>query len=384
MTIELVSAETLPTAMQALHASQTLVIDTEFHAERSYRPKLFLVQARVESGTTYIFDALKPKLLKTAQAALVDGKTWLLHAGQQDLRILFHLFGELPEIIHDTQIAGGLLESKYPASLVHLLSNHLGISLDKSATLSDWGKRPLSHEQLTYAVEDVRHLPELWDTLRAKLQACGRWDIALEACKDARQRVLEERTGPLIDRYRHLTGALTPRTAQAALLLAEWREDRAHERNQPLRTIMGDGTLRMLAKSDAKSLDDLKANRRLPKGLVNKHNAEVLALLEEARVTPDSELPTLLHLDPQAVLRHQFLNLALQTVASQEGFSTRLLMPQPLSAQLALTTSASRERIREVLGPWRDPLLGDLIYGILSGSKSMILNEGSVSLVNRN
>ena len=46
--------------------------------------------------------------------------------------------------------------------------------IDKSARFTDWSRRPLSKRQLEYALADVTHLREVYDTLAKDLQKSGR------------------------------------------------------------------------------------------------------------------------------------------------------------------------------------------------------------------
>jgi ribonuclease D len=46
--------------------------------------------------------------------------------------------------------------------------------IDKSARFTDWSRRPLSKRQLEYALADVTHLREIYETLAKDLQKSGR------------------------------------------------------------------------------------------------------------------------------------------------------------------------------------------------------------------
>src|SRR5204863_247836 len=88
---------------------------------------------------------------------------------------IFHdMWGELPGPVFDTQLAATLLGMPAQTSYGNLVSELLGITLDKAGTLTDWARRPLSASQLRYAADDVIHLATLYVRMRDMLQDQGR------------------------------------------------------------------------------------------------------------------------------------------------------------------------------------------------------------------
>ncbi|HAP75066.1 MAG TPA: ribonuclease D, partial [Acidimicrobiaceae bacterium] len=156
-------------------------LDTEFHRERTYFPKLALVQIAA-AGEIVLIDPLVCDL-----APLKDlfhsSSLAVLHAAQQDLDVLSHAVGAVPVSMFDTQLAAGFLGYSTP-SLVSLLHSELKVAAAKGDRLTDWLRRPLTSDQREYAASDVAHLLQLHDGLLAKLVELGRTEWVADACTE--------------------------------------------------------------------------------------------------------------------------------------------------------------------------------------------------------
>ena len=158
-------------------------LDTEFHRERTYFPRLALVQVGWPGGIALIDPlAIDPGLFtKLFESDAVA----VLHAAQQDLDVLSHAVGGVPRVIYDTQVAAGFIGYATP-SLVELVRGELGQSPAKGDRLTDWLHRPLTADQKDYAAADVRYLLDLQDHIDAKLIDRGRLAWAVEAFDELR------------------------------------------------------------------------------------------------------------------------------------------------------------------------------------------------------
>ena len=170
-------------------AEATYALDTEFHRERTYYPQLALLQLSW-GGQTALIDPLAVDV--GPLASLLDGPGLaILHAAQQDLEVLGRACGTMPARLFDTQLAACFLGHATP-SLANLVGAELGVQVPKADRLSDWLRRPLSRDQLTYAAADVLHLHDLYERLSSELLDLGRLDWALAECEELRTRP----TGP--------------------------------------------------------------------------------------------------------------------------------------------------------------------------------------------
>ena len=149
-----------------------VALDTEFHAERTYSPRLMVVQIAFDDGTA-IVDALALGDLRDLVLALTH-TTVVGHALSADLKIFADRFGLVPPRVFDTQVAAAFLGYGMQISLADLVRSVCDVRLAKSQTVSDWSSRPFSQQQVEYLVGDVAHLLALYDALRPRLEEKGR------------------------------------------------------------------------------------------------------------------------------------------------------------------------------------------------------------------
>jgi len=150
-----------------------LALDTEFVWMRTYRPQLGLVQlgCRRECWALDALSAVDPQPLANlvADAAVVK----ILHDARQDLTHIRHYAGACPRNVFDTQLAAAFAGFPSGIGLQKLLVETIGVSLPKTETLTDWTRRPLSADQVGYALDDVRYLAELREALLQRAEGLG-------------------------------------------------------------------------------------------------------------------------------------------------------------------------------------------------------------------
>ena len=162
----------LETLIDEVRAEPRYAIDTEFHRERTYFPRLALVQLAWGESAMALVDPLAVDVAPLARLFEGPGVA-VAHAAQQDLDVLTHAVGAIPGHLFDTQVAAGFVGYGTP-SLSSLLQGELGITPAKGDRLTDWLRRPLTEAQQTYAIADVASLLELHDRLGAELDSLGR------------------------------------------------------------------------------------------------------------------------------------------------------------------------------------------------------------------
>ena len=175
--------------------SERYALDTEFHREKTYYPKLALLQIRV-GETTALVDPLAVDTTLLVRLFACD--SWcVVHAAQQDLEVLQHASGAIPKRIFDTQLSSGFIGMSTP-SLASLVQNELKISLPKGDRLTDWLRRPLTADQQKYAASDVDYLFVLHDSIMARLTELGRASWAEEACGNCALVRMDHKTRPML------------------------------------------------------------------------------------------------------------------------------------------------------------------------------------------
>ncbi len=252
--------ETLTAAAARWEGSPAdVALDTEFVFERTYRPRLGIVQIAV-AGEIALVDAVRIPDLSPLGPLLADpGRRKLLHSGSGDIPILRRAGGGALRGLLDTQIAAafaGLGPSLSYAALVQLL---LGVELAKHETRTDWLRRPLSPDQLRYAAEDVEYLPAVAADLEERLRVLGRLEWALE--DSAALAVNDGDTPDPAVAWRRVKGLDRLNTASRAVAraLAAWREREAERADMARPFLLRDETLLAIAKRDALDPADAKA-----------------------------------------------------------------------------------------------------------------------------
>ena len=348
-------------------------LDTEFHREKTYFPQLALVQIAT-SQRIVIIDPLMVdmKLLRP----LFDGPGMcVLHAAQQDLDVMAQSCGYIPSRMLDTQLCAGFLGYSQP-SLASLLQSYLKVIVPKGDRLTDWLRRPLTKDQLTYAASDVAYLAEMSTIIFNELEVRGRMQWAIDACEELRTRP----TGPnppedawlRVKDVRTLKG----RSRWVAQAIAEWRENRAMDLDLPPRHVLSDIAILGIAQKAPRTADDMLQSR----GVDNRHvnGQQGRALLEAVQLgierSSDGELSFPSHDGDD-------LDKSMRPAATLvSAWVTELARQSNLDAGLLGT----RKDINDLLGGasdarmsegWRADIVGRDIEDLVAGRKALTFTK---------
>ena len=352
--------------VEQLGDEPSYAVDTEFHRERTYYPKVALVQLAF-ADRLVIIDPLAVDIAPLADVFAGDGMA-VLHAAAQDLEVFERSCGVVPGTIFDTQIAAGFLGLSSP-SLASLHERELGKRLPKGDRLTDWLRRPLSEQQLDYAISDVADLLQIRDRLQSDLEALDRLAWAMDECELLRQRI---RVPPdpadawaRIKECRHLRGP----ALGVAQRLAAWREERAAETDQPARFVLPDLALVGIAQRKPTTVDGLKKvrgldGRHLRSGVAD----EILAVVQQGLVTKPRRLPA-----PRRRELDSRLRPAVPLVAAWVNQLARDAQIDPALVGTRADIEAllrGDDDARLTLG-WRAELVGRPIDDLLTGRASL-------------
>ncbi|HET7756296.1 MAG TPA: ribonuclease D, partial [Steroidobacteraceae bacterium] len=173
------TATALAELCMRLGAATRVGLDTEFLRERTYRAQLCLVQLASRDEAVCVDPLRLRELAPLATLLASAGTVKVMHASRQDLEVLFPVAG-LVRPVFDTQIAARLAGLPAQVGYAELARRLLRRELPKSHTRTDWTRRPLSAEQLEYALDDVRYLLPIAEQLEAQLERLGRLDWLAE------------------------------------------------------------------------------------------------------------------------------------------------------------------------------------------------------------
>src|SRR5258707_11101279 len=171
----------LPAVCPRLARHPVITVDTEFLRETTYYPLLWLVQM-ASAEEALVIDTLAEGIdLKPFLALMANEQVLkVFHAARQDIEIVWHRAGIVPHPIFDTQVAAMVLgygDSIAYDQLVERITRHRP---DKTHRFTDWSHRPLTEEQIHYAVSDVTHLRDVFAALDSDLNQRGRSDWVSE------------------------------------------------------------------------------------------------------------------------------------------------------------------------------------------------------------
>jgi len=257
-----------------------LAFDTEFMRERTYFPKLCLVQLATARDFACIDPLAHEDLSPLAVLLNNPASLKVVHAARQDVEALLTRCAQAPANLFDTQVAAALLGMQPQIGYGELVQRLLGHSLEKGHARTDWTARPLSREQLEYAIDDVRHLLSLRDVLLRELEKLDRhtWFDAEMARLEV---AFAARTSP-DEAWQRLRGleTLDPRRLAAAKALARWRELRAIQRDRPRGWILADDALHELVRALPRNRVELERVQSLPRGVIAHCADDLLAAVE--------------------------------------------------------------------------------------------------------
>ncbi|MDE0701593.1 MAG: ribonuclease D [Acidimicrobiaceae bacterium] len=353
-------------------------LDTEFHREQSYWPRVALVQIAWGDQIVLIDPlAIDLKPLKT----LMDSDALaVIHAATQDLEVLEQACGAIPKRLFDTQIAAGFLGHSTP-SLAFLHERELGVQLAKGSRFTDWLERPLGTAQLDYAASDVARLLEIHDRLASKLNARERisWaeaEFEIMRCRDRAPRDPDE-AWSRIKEARHLKG----RALAVVRAIAAWRERRAAELNQPVRFVLSDLAVASIAQAMPTSQKALSKIRGIDRGMVNgQQGIEVLKTVKEGL---DSGWRP-----PRSPKRNTDTRDYRPAVTLATAWIAQVARDNELDPALLATRADVEAFLRGDDDPrlaqgWRARLVGDHIRSLVDGNASLAFDNDVVVLEKR-
>jgi ribonuclease D len=271
-----------------MRAERFVAVDTEFMRDRTYWPRLCLVQVAGEQEAVAI-DALAPGLDLAPLLELMGdpGVLKVMHAARQDLEI-FHRLGQLPRSFFDTQVAAMVCGFGEEVAYETLVNKVAKAPLDKSSRFTDWARRPLTEAQIHYALGDVTHLRVIYEHLAARIENAGRTSWVAEELSALLDPALYAQLPE--EAWKRLK--LRSRDARFVAIvqaLAAWREREAQRRDLPRARIVRDDLLLEVAANRPQTVEELRAIERV--SLDRESAAAVVAAIQAALALPKAALP---------------------------------------------------------------------------------------------
>jgi ribonuclease D len=312
---------------------------------------------------------------------LGDGAiTKVFHAARQDLEIFLKMAARLPAPVFDTQIgamACGLGDSIAYDALVQAM---LKRRVDKTHRFTDWSRRPLSQDQLQYALADVTHLRDLYPKMVERLEKAGRQTWVAEEHAFLTDPDIYDTT-PDNAWMRLKVRKTTPEYLAVLKAAAAWRERTAQSKDVPRARVMKDDGLYEVAEQRPRSSAAFDRLRAVPKGFGNsRHGQELIAAIEAALIDPGAQAP---HVErsapPSASVAStvELLKVLLRVEAERHNVAARLVANVADLEQIALNDDANVPALQG----WRRGVFGERALALKHGRLALTLDGGRVSVV---
>jgi ribonuclease D len=357
-----------------------IALDTEFLREKTYYPKLCLLQIATPDTVACIDPLALDDLSLVLEVIYDESITKVMHSGRQDMEIFFHINGKLPSPVFDTQIAALLLGYADQIGYANLVKEILGIELDKLHTRADWSQRPLSADQLQYAADDVVYLADIYRKMTAQLTEMGRLDWLAEDFARLASPALYGNPPELA--WLKVKGGNRLKGASLSVLqaLANWREATAQQKNRPKGWILRDDALVDIARHRPGTLEALGKIRGLSEGLIRNSGKALTGLVREAadrQPVPFPDTGKRIKLTPDQGALVDVMMALVRMSGEQNDVNPAVLASRKQLEQLVL----GKGDIAVTQG-WRKKFVGEQLARFLEGDLSLSVANGKLVVVN--
>jgi ribonuclease D len=373
----------LAAACDRLARHPVITVDTEFLRETTYYPLLCVVQI-ASTDEAVVVDALAPGIdLKSFFALMGNEKVLkVFHAARQDIEIVWHRAGIVPHPIFDTQVAAMVLGHGDSIAYDQLVQRITGHRPDKTHRFTDWSRRPLTKEQIHYAVSDVTHLRDVFSALDADLKKRGRNEWVSEE--------MEVLTSPRTYDFhperaweRLKTRVRKPKELAVLMEVAAWREQEAQSRDVPRSRVLKDDAVGDIANHAPASIERLGHLRSLPKGFErSKWGADIVAAVQRGLARDLAMLPKLEkprgNSNGTAIV--ELLKVLLRMTSERHGVASKVIATVGDLEDIAADDHADVA----ALHGWRRELFGEAALALKHGQLALAIERGHVIGVDRN
>ena len=367
-----------------------VTLDTEFIRERTFYPILALVQISWKGQKPVLIDPVEIRSWKPFHDLLADpGTCKVFHAGRQDIEIFYYQTGRTPANLFDTQIAASMLGYGDQVGYSSLVAKLLGTQLAKGSSFTNWLRRPLTEAQLEYARDDVRYLPEVYETLVARATAKKRLEM-IRAEIDSQLDVSVFEPDPA-DMWRKVKKAssLNPKNLVVLQALARWRYETARRMDKPLRFVLSDEVLIEYAKVPHLTDEGLRARRGTQSKILERCGAEILELHARARRSDKRDWPVR-HRTRERPPSDKSESLAdlgwllVKEIARGVDISpTHLTNKKELAHFIEAYLRKDEEHGFDFMKGWRGEMVGQPLMDLIEGRISLIVRDQRIVWENK-
>ncbi|MCK1545376.1 ribonuclease D [Bradyrhizobium sp. 179] len=372
----------LAAACSRLAKHPVITVDTEFLRETTYYPLLCVVQM-ASAEEAVVIDALAEGIDLKPFFELMGNEAVLkvFHAARQDIEIIWHQAGIIPHPVFDTQVAAMVLGYGDSIAYDQLVEKVTGHRPDKTHRFTDWSRRPLSKEQMHYAVSDVTHLRDVFAALDADLKKRRRSEwVSIEMEVLTSPRTYDFHPERAWERLK--TRVRKPKDLAVLMEVAAWREQEAQSRDVPRGRVLRDEAVSDIATHAPTTLEKLAHLRSVPKGFEkSKWGADIVAAVERGLARDFSTLPKLEkprnNSNGAAIV--ELLKVLLRMTAERHAVASKVIATVDDLEEIAASDEADVPALRG----WRRELFGDAALKLKRGELALAIEKGRVVWVQR-
>ena len=353
-----------------------LAIDTEFIRENTYYPSLCLIQI-AGSDFAGAIDPLSGVDLKPIWKLLVNKNILkVFHAARQDIEIFLNLTGKIPYPIYDTQIAGMFCGLGDQIGYERLVNRFLNLPVNKEHQFTNWLQRPLSKQQIDYAISDVTHLIKIYPLINKLIEDSDRTEWVDKEMMYLSDKSLYHIEPNEVWKRIKLKNS-KPQILNTLKYLAMWRENECRERDIPRNKLIRDDALINISYASSKTIDELKKIRGLPKNLSYKDLNQIIYIIQEAKKIDKVEWPLVSQNYNKSLVSKSsidLLKLLLKFCSEESGLAEKLIAD---TDDLRSVIEGKKDDLKLFKG-WRNDVFGKNVLSLLDGKIAFSIKKGEI------
>lgn len=359
-----------------------ITVDTEFVREHSYWAKLCLIQVGLDKEAVAIDPLSKEIDLSVFFDLLQDQKVIkVFHSARQDIEIFYHLTGQIPSPLFDTQVAAMVCGFGESVGYEALVQKFAKVAIDKSSRYTHWGQRPLTKKQLQYALGDVTHLRVIYENLIKTITKEDRFHWFEEEMS-----ILTSPGTYEINPYR-VWEKIRAKSAKPRMLavlreIAAWRELKAQEKNQPRVRIMQEAMMLELAAAAPQTVEELSQIRGISTSFIEGSRGKtILELIQKAMALPIEDCPQVKVWEgaspPGSSALVEMLRLLLKIKSEKYQVAQKLIAT---NADLEVIARSPDPQVPALEG-WRREIFGNAALALKEGKVAIGIKDHRITLI---
>ena len=357
---------------------KVLAVDTEFIRDSTYYPSLCLIQIAGINFAAAIDPLAKLDMSPIWELLLNKNILKVFHAGRQDIEIFFGLMGEIPTPIYDTQIAAMFCGLGDQVGYESLVNNFLGLSVNKEHQFTNWLQRPLSQNQINYAISDVTHLINIFPLIRQAIKDNNREEWVTKELEHLSKKELYQVKADEVWKKIKLKNS-NPQMLNLLKYLASWRENECKKRNIPRNRLIRDDVLINISFSKPKTISELKKIRAIPKNLSNDDFFQILEVVDKAQKVKRDEWPLISTSTSPQISKSslELLKILLKYCSEENGLAEKVIAN---TDDLKSILEGQKKNMKVFTG-WRNKIFGEIALSLLNGKLAFKMEKGKIKKI---